>query len=605
MPNTKQIKDNYQLPITNYRKKMMAACIFILLAVPFLMTADDLDNSVLMRAMTDELNRSMTSLQISNQIRPYYISYRVIDRQGCNIEAAFGGLIYSGNERNRDVYADLRVGDYNFDNSNFICQVSGSELIESDHATLPLDDDYDAIRHGLWLVTDGTYKKALEKFSRKKAYIQNQQVKDEVADFAKVPVCRDAEPLAQLRLERAFWESRIGELSSLFRNYPLIQESKVTFNTSVQTQYFLDTEGNRSRRVEMRTSINVTAKAQSADGDPLQDFISFCAPAPGQLQLTEITSSINAMAETLSLQASLKKEENYSGPVLFTGQAAAELFFQVLGKGVADPRAPLFENEMMGENMKSGLGGLCGRIGRKVLPNFMSAYDDPALKTWNGVMLLGSFLIDDQGVLGQRVDIVKEGKLAGFFMSRSPTKKIAGSNGHGRYRNESFGFRYMALPSVMVVDAEDSAAIADPVKTLIQMCKNYGNSYGIIISRLGATQAGDPMERYMRYYAGAGKEKPILSAPLIAYKVDVETGALTMIRGLEFSSATSRILRDIVAAGRTSHAYNFFFQDDNGNSYPMSVIAPPVVVEEIDLVTKETKTSKPPVLKHPYFLFHP
>ncbi|HEX7320314.1 MAG TPA: metallopeptidase TldD-related protein [bacterium] len=567
---------------------------------------DDLDNSVLMRAMADELNRSMTSLQISNQIKPYYLSYRVIDRQACDIEAAFGGLIYSEDERNRDVFVDLRVGSYDFDNSNFICQVSGSESIESDQATLPLDDDYEAIRHGLWLVTDGTYKKALEKFSRKKAYIQNQQVKDEIADFAKVPVCRDDERLAQLRLERAAWELKIGELSSLFRMYPRIQESKVTFHTGVQAQYFLDAEGNRSRRVEMGTSIDVTAKAQSADGDPLEDFMSFCAPEPGQLPpLAEITSSIKAMAETLSLQASLIKEENYSGPVLFTDQAAAELFFQVLGKGVSDPRTPLFENEMMGENMKSGLGGLCGRFGRKVLPDFMFAYDDPTLVNWHGVPLLGAFLIDDQGVRSQRVDIVKEGKLAGFFMNRSPTKKIPGSNGHGRSRSESYGFRYTALPSVMVVGVDDAAAISDPIKTLVQMCKSYGNSYGIIISRLEATLAGDPMERYMRYFAGAGKGKPLLSSPLVAYKIDVETGALTLARGLEFSSATSRILRDIVAVGNTAYTYNFFFRDENGNSYPMSVIAPPVVVEEIDLVTKETKTSKPPVLKHPYFLFHP
>jgi TldD protein len=567
---------------------------------------DDLDNSVLMRAMTDELNRSMTSLQISNQIKPYYLSYRVIDRQAAGIEAAFGGLIYSNSERDRDVYVDLRVGTYDFDNSNFTCQVSGSELIESDHTALALDDDYDAIRHGLWLVTDGTYKKALEKFSRKKAFIQNQQIKDEIADFTRVPACRDAEPPAQLQLERAGWELKIGELSSLFRNYPRIQESKVTFHTSAQIQYYLDTEGNRSRRVEMYTSIDVTAKTQSADGDPLEDFISFCAPTPGQLPpLAQITSSIKAMAETLSLQTSLKKEESYSGPVLFTGQAAAELFFQILGKGVSDPRAPLFENEMLGENMKSGMGGLCGRIGRKVLPDFICVYDDPALREWHGVPLLGGFLVDDQGVRSQRVDIVKAGKLASFFMCRSPTKKIPGSNGHGRLRSESYGFRYTALPGVLVIGVNEAAAVADPVKTLIQMCKSYGNSYGIIISRLEATRAGDPMERYMRYYSGGGKEKPLLSTPLLAYKVDVETGALMLVRGLEFSSATSRILRDIAAAGNTAYAYNFFFQDENGNSYPMSVIAPPVVVEEMDLVTKEAKASKPPVLKHPYFLFHP
>ena len=92
---------------------------FIALFFTFL-SVSELYNNVLFKAMEDELNRSISKLKIEKQYKSYYISYRVRDMEFVEIKAAFGGLLHSNQWRDRDIYVDLRVGNYAFDNSNFV-----------------------------------------------------------------------------------------------------------------------------------------------------------------------------------------------------------------------------------------------------------------------------------------------------------------------------------------------------------------------------------------------------------------------------------------------------------------------------------------------------
>ncbi len=568
-------------------------------------SADDLGNTVLMQAMNDELNRTMADLRIVNQDRPYYVAYRATDELVTEIQAGFGGLISSASNKNRHLWVDLRVGSQAMDNSNFLSEAGGPSAIESDQTGLPLDDDYYALRQSIWLVTDGTYKKALERLSRKKAVIQNRQAKDSLPDFSPVNPCVEIEPEPSAVPDRPQWESRIKEISKIFQQYPDIDESSVTMRVDRGSRYFLDSEGGRSRAAIGRVAIEVLAKTRSIDGDPLEDFIGFYAQTVDGLPAWDrIHQAVAAMAETLSLASRLKKEEGYSGPVLFLGQAAAELMFQALAKGVSDPRAPLKENDMVSRNANpDNLGALSDRMGRKVLPEFMSAYDDPGLKRWGEVNLVGGFTIDDQGVRAQRVDLVKDGKLTGLLMSRSPIKKIGVTNGHARFRNETYGGRACGMPGVMVVESRVNQTSDELMAELIATAKEYGNQYALIVSRLTPTRPKSTPEQYLRWFmppAGAG-DKPVLSAPSVCYRVDVETGKAELVRGLDFSGVTTRVLRDISAVSRDPYVYNFTYHDSDGNDLPTSVIAPAVLIDEMDLVTKETKPIKAPVLSHPFF----
>ena len=46
--------------------------------------------------------------------------------------------------------------------------------------------------------------------------------------------------------------------------------------------------------------------------------------------------------------------------------------------------------------------------------------------------LAGAYAFDNEGTPAQRVDVIQNGVLKGFLMSRMPIKNFAVSNGHGR-----------------------------------------------------------------------------------------------------------------------------------------------------------------------------
>ena len=95
---------------------------FILLAGLAPLPAQD---SVVMRAMRDELGRSMKQLQLAKLEKPYFLSYRVTETETHRAAATFGALIASTGSRRRSLGVELRVGDYKLDNTNFLSLSSG------------------------------------------------------------------------------------------------------------------------------------------------------------------------------------------------------------------------------------------------------------------------------------------------------------------------------------------------------------------------------------------------------------------------------------------------------------------------------------------------
>ena len=134
-------------------------------------------SDVLLRAMRDELVRSTDTLQLEELERPYFIEYAVVDTELTVIEATFGASVRNDQTHMRSLRVDVRVGSHELDNSEF---VAGPSFIRIGRfpRNLVRDDDYDALRHDLWLATDAAYKEALEQLAQKRAFLQN-RVQDE------------------------------------------------------------------------------------------------------------------------------------------------------------------------------------------------------------------------------------------------------------------------------------------------------------------------------------------------------------------------------------------------------------------------------------------
>src|SRR5262249_44816331 len=78
--------------------------------------ADD----ALLRAMHDELERSRQLRGVAGQDAPYYLSYSVTDGDVLHVSTVMGSLIDSTRNKFRSPSIEVRVGNYDFDNTDYV-----------------------------------------------------------------------------------------------------------------------------------------------------------------------------------------------------------------------------------------------------------------------------------------------------------------------------------------------------------------------------------------------------------------------------------------------------------------------------------------------------
>ena len=294
--------------------------------------ATSAEEDVLFRAMRDELARSMESLRVEGLEAPYFISYRVDDTRALIASATFGALVSSAPTRSRTLSVELRVGDYRLDNTNFLTMPSGGSSLSRSfggRSTMALDDDYQEIRRQIWLATDGAFKSALEQMAQKKAVLQNKTLADDLADFSAAEVVDIEDSRPDAGGELAELQSLAADLSRQFRDRPGIFDSSVWVLGATTRSYFVNSEGTTYERTTPTARLVVEAVTQAPDGMPLSDFVVAISDSVGSLPTAdELADEVDEMASRLEGLREAELLDRYNGPVLFEGQAAAELFAQ-------------------------------------------------------------------------------------------------------------------------------------------------------------------------------------------------------------------------------------------------------------------------------------
>ena len=570
-------------------------------------------NDVIIRAMKDELNRSMKSLKIENMEQPYYLEYSIWDYREWSIEGSFGSLTQSHEDHQRILKVGVRVGSYQLDNSGFIDQASIYASILGLHESVVIEDDYNALRRYIWLVTDKAYKDALEQLASKRAYIKNQVQTGEIPDFSKEESIKKIAPRQTLNVDLPKWEQLVKNLSVIFRQFPSLYESRVTMRISLLHKYFVNSEGSVFRQPQTLVFLVANASTQAADGMRLKHYIPFYSTSLDQMPgEKELAAGIRKMAEELTALASAPVLDEYIGPVLFTGQAAAELFTQVLAPHLAGGRPPLSNMPQMSQMTSSSK--LAQRINRRVLPRNITIIDDPTRPEYNGSPLIGSYAIDDQGVISRPVKLVEKGILKTLLMSRRPSKKILQSNGHGRGS-------LMATPGTqmgnLLISTENGKTYRQLKQELVQMCKEQSIDFGLIVKTVDdPSLTGADEEELARYMSQGTQSESQLTPPLILYRVNVKDGKEELVRGITISELTVSDLKYIAAVGNDSYALHrfvspggnlmggiFMYYASKGQSsmgVPVSVAAPSVLFDELEFKKSALKRKKPPLMSRPH-----
>ena len=558
------------------------------------------EDDVVARALKDEMKRSISRLHLDQYKGPYFGSYCLDQFDTAHVAASFGAITSDYRSRTRTLSVVMREGDYTLDSSGM-----GGGALSSLFGHLPsgsaitCDDNYDAIRHEAWLKTDEAYKKAIEDLSAKKAYLLENNVKDLPESMSKEePVVLVGEP-CRLSGDNKKISDLVTHLSSIFRKYPQVQKSFIKLDEDAVTRWFVNSEGFYHRLPHTECRLVIAASGQCADGSIIADAQSVTALNSNELPpAAELEAQVIKLAERVTKLVSAPEIEEYHGPILFEGEAAASFFADVLQPNLGYKPAPL-----------SKFGGMDGqsanpfaeKIGTRVLPAFISVVDDPLSKKFGNTNILTSYLVDDDGVKAERITLVDKGILKTFAMSRVPSKTIKHSNGHGNAGSGAAQNLYIK---------SDVKLTAAPLKErLIVLGKEEGLKEVLIVRRLANSISGalSPQSLLSSMLGLFGKSTEVkLSGPVEIVRVSVADGHEELVRGGQFANLNMRVLRDIEATADDAQAYaastaasGAMGSLSGGSS--CTIVTPSILVKEVELQKPSKQTDLLPILKNPYF----
>jgi TldD protein len=549
------------------------------------------NDALVQRAMQDELARSMSDLHLGDESRPYYLGYTIYDLEQASVNATLGALTASHAYRGRILRTDLRVGDPSFDNSNF----EGGVRVE----TVPIEDDYAALRRELWLRTDEAYKAALETLARKRAAAEGQAAAaaDEAAvgDFSKEAPAHLEVPFPTGATEPEALRESARKLSSVLADFPEISSSRVSASYAIVRRRLLSSEGTFVDDNQHTVQINVVAETQAPDGMKLRSFVPFTALTPtGLPALAEMEKSVRAMAKELVAMRSAPVAASGAGAVLFEGLAAPQVVKLLLGDQVAGTPPP--KTAQAGSDEGNDQGALATKLGQKVAAAGVNAVDDPALGAGPGkAPLYGSYKIDDEGVPAQRVSLIEHGVLKSLLMSRTPRKEIVHSNGHARAPRFAAPRARVGTLVVSGVRPQPRAAL---LEELGKIAKGGGiTTYVVHLLDDDSLAGGEADDLAALLSFGLGGHGPPPVRPLVVYRLD--HGKETLVRGLLLENLLPRSLKDIAAVGADATVYNFLEGGAGFSGVPTTIISPPLLVSDVDVRRQTGRNRKPPLYPSP------
>jgi predicted Zn-dependent protease len=544
-------------------------------ATPAVVVKDD----PVLQAMHDELARYQ-SLKLASLDAPYYLSATIDDAKTFSVEASFGALQSRDEGTHRNAHVVVHVGTPELDDQNFVDREHfnfGSFMADMVASPVPNEPDYDALRQALWLRFDSSYKNAVETIARKRAFLATNEVKDRPSDFTDAEVAQVVMPTAVLQVDEERWTKLVQDASAVFRNQPHLLTGTAMLRAFTENQRFASSDAALHRFGDTTVELVLHASAQAEDGMELNAEYEVRGRSEKDLPKDAV---IIAAAQELSdrlraLMAAPILPEDYTGPVLFTGQAAARFFLTTVGDGLSSPRT------MLGEERR---GRIVDHIGKHIASKLLSVTDDPTQRTWHGQPLLGWFPADDQGVKPEHITLVDKGVLKTCYMSRVPTTDVHHTNGHARGGSASVGN--------LIVRGEQTLSRAALKKKLIEEAKDADLEYGLLVEELGSTdtaQAG----MFMRMMGRGDEETVRFPEPLRVFRVFLD-GREELVRGANFKPASFRVLEDIDAIGSDTAVLN---TTQAGQS--VSVVAPSVLVKRLDLNKPKREFDRLPAIARP------
>jgi TldD protein len=530
----------------------------------------------LLDAMTTELHRAFTSLGkpgADKQLPPYFLSYSVSDTTYVGIRAQYGAVVDSSASRAREADVQVRLGDSKLDNTHGAHRGSAVNSTE-----LPLTDDRVALERSLWAATNTGYGNALDNYLRVKTESQvRAKEEDSSPDFSQETAqTYIGAPAPAVVVDRAAWGERVATLSKIFREFPDVYQNAVMLTAQNETDYFASSEGSRVVTPHLAARLVVFAVTRADDGMDLFRAQTFEAETVDGLPAQpELEAAMRELGKSLEALRKAPVTEPFDGPAILSGRAAAVFFHEVLGHRLEGQRQ---RGDEEGQTFTK-------EVGKDVLPTFLSVADDPTRSKFGDTWLSGTYAYDDEGQKARKVDLIDDGVLKTFLMSRLPIANFATSNGHGRAQT---GHVPTGRQGNLIVTSTKTEPESELRKQLIDEARKQGKPYGLyfedISSGFAVTQRSSPQAFQV--------------IPLVVYRVYVDGRPDELVRGVSIVGTPLAAMKRIMATGDKSEVFNGECGAESG-TVPVSAVAPAMLVSEMETQKQAQGTARPPILPIP------
>ena len=528
--------------------------------------------------MADEMQRTKKQLRVKGAVKPFFTVYRLTQMEETGVSSVFGvpGQRLSPTS-NLSAQVYMYAGDAQNNSSGFLdAHAYSFPSLVKQVSAVPVS--YEGIRRVLWKLTDLAYVQASGLYDKKMDYKRRKGLHSQVPDFSFAPQAAYAEEASGLPpLDFSAYQTWADELSAAAKKYPYIEQFSVQFSFQQKTSYFLDSLGDfyQISRPNDQLILTLVLRTQKGYREGLKERIALSRQeTPDPAAWTKTVQELLQQAQQLYTAG---EAEPYVGPVLLRPAAAAKFFDYLFATEVSHTKSWLSDDSFL-EKQFAG-GKFKDKLGMRVISALFDVYDRPQLRSYKGRPLTAFMPVDDEGVPAQELQLVKGGKLIALPQARGVSQKGQKSNGRARMFIE---WPRADVTNLFFVPKQALSAEAMEEK-LLARCRELDLPYCYILPSWQLPMDVTQIER----------EVP--SEIIFAERVYTQDGRKETVHGLKFDALSTRSLRDITAAGDDAQA----FAMGSWGERNISVVAPSVLVEEMELVPTERKPAQKPFVPMP------
>lgn len=551
-------------------------------------------------AMQSELQRGLAGLSLPGTPAPYRVELRMVRAELLSLDGSYGGVITNVLDRQSAGAVEVRVGSVARDNTNFFGGDSGVAQLE---VALEPAPQYAAKK--LWLALDVAFRGASKAWSQKQVVLKRLAGAEQPPDYSAPPppLTRQAK-LEEAKIDRDGLAAMVGSLSARFGEHATIDNGDVHVQIFRTVQTVVSTDGLVLQWANDRAVLAVVADTKAADGMHLDHGYAIhfkSVPAANDELLAAGEKLVDrTLVELEQLAAAPMMEEDYDGPILFVGDAAAQLLGATIATEAVGTPAPLGETGRMVDLEPAWLA----KLGKQVMPSSLELVDDPTIAG-----AFGSYDYDAEGVRAGKLQLVKDGRLEALLMSRVPSTKITASNGRARM---SPALETGATISNLTLSSKKrGVSRATLERDLLTRAAEDGYDFAYVIETLrDGTVLGPVPRESAAAYAGTGNLN--LPLPARVFRID-GNGSRKLVRGAVLAPASMRVLRRIRAFGTESHtvamripvgAYGGFGADVGidgvlSQTVDAQVTTMDLLVDGLELLVERGEHERLPTLQHP------